>query len=215
MIFSRSYTNILVMFLTVFFLSVQFLKAVSPEDVDDQSSAEKFLKSVSGMVPESSLKGTAFCPQILWMGDDILMPALAFTAQLTDELSAFVSAGVVFMTERAHYASNYGLNYVKPLTKYSGYWNLGVSAVHADHPSWKNRLNSLHAGYVYPFNTFEIGFNLSLNYEKGSVNNAMGTFDVEKFYFSPALLFSIRDWDLKIRLNSETAGFLLSRRLAL
>ena len=207
--------NIAVIFLAVFFISVQFLKALTPDDVNNQPSAEKFLKSVSGMVPESSLKGTAFCPQILWMGNDILMPALAFTAQLTDELSVYVSAGTVFMASNAHYASNYGLNYVKPMTKFKGYWNMGVSAVHADHPSWKNRINSMHAGFIHPFNSCEIGFNLSLQYEKGTVRNAQGSFDAEDFYFSSSFLFSLWDWHGKIRLNSQTAGFLISRRIEL
>ncbi len=189
--------------------------SLSPDDVGGKPSSEKFLKSVSGTVPESSLTGTAFCPQIIWMGDDIMMPALGFTAQLTDELSAFVSAGTVVMSKKAHYATNYGLNYVKPLTKFKGYWHLGISAVHADHPSWSNRLNSLNAGFIYPLNTQEIGFNLSLNYEKGRVRNAQGIFEAEDFYFSPAFVYSVWNWNIKLRLNTQTAGFIVSRRIAL
>jgi len=201
--------------LTAFIISVKDLQALSPDDVANQSSAEKYLKSVTGMVPESSLTGTAFSPQIVWMGEKILMPALGFTAQLTDELSAYVSAGTVLLSSRAHYASNYGLNYVKAMTNFKGYWNLGVSVVHADHPSWKNRINSLTAGVLRPFNRTEIGFNLSVNYEKGTVRNSLGKFDAEDYYFTPVFIFSMEEWYVKIRLNSQTAGLLLSRRIEL
>lgn len=208
------------LFLKVFgllmFMAVPLFSGFSPDQVKTKDNAGLFLQKTAGIMPIPGYSSSAFYIQMLWVNPDYYpLPSLAVRARLTQEYSFFVGGSAGLNHADPWYATSYGLSIYREMSKRNGKWIIQAAVMHGDHPDWKNRITALTVGGLTQILSLQTGLFVSLNYENGTVRNAMGNFTAEHFYLSSSFIMMWKGWELSVRGSNRSFGTAFSRSIDL
>jgi len=203
-------------FVLLLFLAIPLFSGLSPDQVDTKDKAGHFLQKTSGIIPVPGYSVSALYIQMLRVNPDYdLIPSLSVRIRLTQEYSFFIGGSAGLTHADPWYATSYGLCVQREMSKRNGVWIVQAAAMHGDHPDWKNRTTTLTAGGLTWFLSLQTGLFVSLNYENGTVRNAMGNFKAEHFYLSSSLTMMWKGWELSVRGSTRSFGTAFSRSINL
>ncbi len=197
-------------------MAIPLFSGLSPDQVDTKDKAGPFLQKTAGIMPIPGYSSSAFYIQMLRVNPDYnLIPSLSVRARLTQEYSFIIGGSAGLTHADPWYATSYGLCIHRKMSKRHGEWVIQAAVMHGDHPDWKNRTIALTAGGLTQILSLQTGISASLNYENGTVRNAMGNFKAEHFYLSSSLMLMWKGWELSVRGSTRSFGTAFSRSIDL